>query len=229
MGVIINSLVIAVCSLIGMRLQAGIPPRIHKRLMQGIALCVLAIGIEGSLSGENTIIMILSMVVGTIIGEAVDIDTKISQAINWVEKKVNRQDKESQLGQGFISAIMIFCIGSMSILGSLESGLTGDNTTLYTKSILDGITAILLSSSLGAGVLLSAIPVLLLQGSLVILAGLLAPFLSVAVVNEIIAVGSILLIGLGFNILKITELKILNFTPAIFLPPIFMAIMALFN
>ncbi|MGF3115182.1 DUF554 domain-containing protein [Facklamia sp. P13064] len=228
MGVIINGIVIVICSLIGMGLKAGIPVKIHERLMHGIALCVLAIGIDGTLAGENTIVMILSIVVGAMIGESIDIDQKVTYGISLIEKKISKPGSDSQLGQGFISAAMIFCIGSMSILGSLESGLTGDNTTLYTKSILDGITAILLSSSLGAGVLLSAIPVIIIQGLLVILAGFLAPILSVAVVNEIIAVGSLLLIGLGMNILNITELKILNYTPAIFLPPIFLTLLSLF-
>nr|WP_235956352.1 DUF554 family protein [Ruoffia halotolerans] len=121
-----------------------------------------------------------------------------------------------------VSASMIFCIGSMAIVGSLESGLIGDNTTLYTKSILDGITSILLASSLGIGVALASIPVLLIQGSIIIFAGLLEPWLPAEVITEIICVGSILLVGLGLNMIEVTQFKIMNFVPAIILPVIIM-------
>ena len=120
--------------------------------MQGIALCVLAIGIDGALGGQETIVMILSMVFGAMIGEWIDIDARIKGGIQKLEQKYARGNGQQDLGPGFVAGVMIFCIGSMSILGSLEAGLTGSNTTLYTKSILDGITAILLGSSLGAGV-----------------------------------------------------------------------------
>lgn len=225
MGVIVNGIVIVCSALLGMGLKTGIPQRMHQRLMQGIGLCVLAIGIDGSLASQNILIVILAMVMGTLIGEGFDIDGLVYKGVAWMESKMSQPGVGNQFSQGFISATMILCIGSMSILGSLELGMRGDNTTLYTKSILDGITAILLSSSLGVGVVFSAIPVVFFEGLIVIFASFLAPILSTAVINEIIAVGSILLIGLGLNILEITDLKILNFTPAIFLPPIIMLIM----
>lgn len=224
MGVIINALSIAIAGSLGLLINTGIPTRFHERLMQGVALCVVAIGITGTIAGSNTLIMIISIVLGTVIGEGIDIDKKVINAIQFFESKVQHSDKVGNLGQGFISASMIFCIGSMAILGSLELGLTGDNTTLITKSILDGITSILLGSSLGAGVILAAIPVLILQGGITLLAGFLAPFLSQAIIAEMIAVGSLLLIGLGLNMLEVTQLKIMNFTPAMFLPPILMLI-----
>lgn len=228
MGVIINGAIIVICGILGLRLAGGIPDQIHQRVMQGIALCVLAIGIDGALGGQETIVLILSMVFGAMIGEWIDIDAWIKGGIQKLEQKYARGNGQQDLGPGFVAGVMIFCIGSMSILGSLEAGLTGSNTTLYTKSILDGITAILLGSSFGAGVILSAIPVILMEGAIVLLAGVLAPVLSDAVVHEIIAVGSLLLVGLAFNMLNLSDLKIMNYTPAMLLPPFFMALIHLF-
>lgn len=224
MGVIINVLVIVVCGLIGMRLKSGISPRFHERIMGGIALCILAIGIDGSLQGNNTMVTILSIVFGSIIGEALDIDKSVIQGVGKLQGLIKKDGLagDDTFSQGFISAVMIFCIGSMTILGALQLGLRGDNTMLYTKSILDGITAILLGSSLGLGVAFSAVPVLVIEGGIAILAGVLAPVLSDVVVNEIIAVGSLMLVGLSFNMLNLTELKILNYTPAMLLPPLFL-------
>lgn len=222
MGAIVNSLTIIVCGTIGMVFNTGISPRFHERLMQGVGLCVMTLGIAGVIQGQETIVMILSIVIGTLIGEALDFDRLVTKGVKSLEEKVKHLDQFKNLGQGFISASLIFCVGSMAILGSLESGLIGDNTTLYTKSILDGITAILLASSLGAGVILASVPVLVIQGSITLFAVFLEPLLPYAVITEVICVGSILLIGLGFNMLGITQLKILNFTPAIFLPMLLM-------
>lgn len=222
MGAVVNALAIVGCGSIGLFFNTGIPERFHERLMQGIALCVVTLGINGAIQGQETIIMILSIVVGILIGEGFDFDSKLTKMVQKLEEKVQHLDHFKNLGQGFISASLIFCVGSMAILGSLESGLTGDNTTLFTKSILDGITSILLASSLGAGVLLSSVPVLIIQGSITLFAFILEPLLSAAVITEIICVGSILLIGLGLNMIGLTKLKILNFTPAIFLPILFM-------
>lgn len=222
MGAIVNALTIIVCGTIGMVFNTSIAPRFHERLMQGVGLCVVTLGISGVIQGEQTIVMIISVVVGTLIGEGVDFDRLVTRAVKALEEKVQHLEQFQNLGQGFISASLIFCVGSMAILGSLESGLIGDNTTLYTKSILDGITSILLASSLGAGVILSSIPVLLIQGGLILFATVLEPLLPLPVITEVICVGSILLIGLGTNMLGITQLKILNFTPAIFLPMLFM-------
>ena len=146
MGAIVNAVAIIVCSLIGLQIRSGIPERVQKSLMQAVGLCVLSIGIAGAIQGNNTIVMILSIVLGTLIGEWVDIDRRVLSGINKVEKKISKGSaKYGDLSHGMVSAAMIFCIGSMAIVGSLESGLIGDNTTLYTKSILDGITSILLS------------------------------------------------------------------------------------
>lgn len=222
MGAIVNAAAIVICGFIGLQIRSGIPERIHTRLMEGIGLCVIGIGIAGIIQGQQTLVLILSIVVGTIIGELIDIDGVVIKAVNRFEEYTKKSSYSGNLAQGFLSAAMIFCVGSMAIVGSLESGLVGDNTTLYTKSILDGITSILLGSSLGAGVILSSIPVLVLQGSIIIFASFLEPYLPHEVVIEMISVGSLLLLGLGFNMIGITKMKIMNFTPAIFLPILFM-------
>lgn len=204
-----------------MFVNRGIAPRFHERIMQGIGLCVLMIGISGALEESDTIIVILSMVTGIIIGEAFDFDGMIINLANKVDQKVNPNNEGVSVAQGFVSAFLLFCIGSMVIVGSLESGLQGDNATLYTKSLMDGISSLLLASSLGAGVLLSSIPILIIEGGLIIFASFLEPVLSTYTINHMIVVGSILLIGLAMNLLKLTEFQILNFTPAIFMPILF--------
>lgn len=222
MGAVVNAVTIVICGLIGMGFKAGIPDRLNERLMHGIGLCVLVLGIVGVITVENTIVMIVSILLGTLIGEGLDLDAMIKKAVNKIERKIQHLKFASNLGEGFIAATMIFCVGSMAIVGSLESGLLGINSTLYAKSILDGIMSILLGSSLGAGVILASLPVLFYQGSIILLSGAMAPYLGDAVVNEVVVVGSLLLIGLGLNLLDITELKIMNYVPAMIFPVIIM-------
>lgn len=222
MGALINALTIIVCGTIGIGFKAGIPARFNERLMHGIALCVLVLGIVGVITVDNTIVMIVSVLLGTLVGEGLDLDGMLKKVVSRLEDKVKHLKFARNLGEGFIAATMIFCVGSMAIVGSLESGLLGINSTLYAKSILDGITSILLGSSLGAGVILSSLPVLIYEGGITILAGAMEPYLGDAVINEVVVVGSLLLIGLGLNMLDITELKIMNYVPAMIFPVIIM-------
>lgn len=225
MGAIVNSVLIIIGSLFGLLMGQRIPERLNKALMQGIGLVVLTIGITGAIQGQNSLVMILSMVFGILIGEGIDIHAYVNRLVDWVSKKFTKNDEENTFSQGFLSATMLFCIGSMAIVGSLESGLIGDNSTLYTKSILDGVSAILFSSTLGIGVALSSVPVLIYQGALILFSQLLAPLLHDAVILEITTIGSVLLIGMGLNLLEITNIEIMNFIPAIFLPILFMQFM----
>lgn len=218
MGAIVNSVVIVIGSLLGLVIGQRLPEKLNKALMQGIALVVLTIGISGAIQGENTLVMILAIVIGTIIGEVIDIDDRVDKAVHSFSHKLQKGEDGNRIAQGFLSATMLFCIGSMAIVGSLESGLIGDNTTLYTKSVLDGIAAILLTSSLGIGVILSSGPVLVYQGVIILFAQFLVPYLQDAAIIEMTSVGSVLLIGMGLNILEITDIKIMNMVPAIFIP-----------
>lgn len=227
MGAVVNAITIIICTVVGVKLRTGIPERVQNSLMQAVGLCVIALGISGAVQGQETLVMILSVVIGTLIGEWIDIDHKVINGVEKIEQRLNNggSARYGNLSQGMISASMIFCIGSMAIVGSLESGLVGDNSTLFTKSILDGITSILLGSSLGIGVALSAIPVLVIQGTITVLAIFIAPVLSQAVITEIISVGSVLLLGLGLNMVGLTQFKIMNFVPAILLPVLIMLFM----
>lgn len=213
---------VVITSLIGLLIGQRIPEKMNRAIMQGIGLVVITIGISGAVNGVNTLVLILSMVIGIVIGEELDIHQRINLFIEKATKRLSGDKDQSEFTQAFMTATMLFCIGSMAIVGSLESGLTGDNATLYTKSVIDGISAVLFSSSLGIGVLFASIPLLLYQGSLIIFAQLLAPILSDAVILEMTTVGSVLLIGMGLNMLDITDFKMMNFIPAIFLPILLM-------
>lgn len=218
MGAIVNSVVVILTSAIGLIIGQRIPEKLNLAIMQGIGLVVVSIGISGVVDGDNTLVLILSMVIGILIGEGIDIHQRINNFIDKMTTRFSGDTDQSQFTQAFMTATMLFCIGSMAIVGSLESGLTGDNGTLYTKSVIDGISAILFSSSLGVGVIFSAIPLLFYQGGLVLFAQFLAPLLSDAVILEMTTVGSVLLIGMGLNMLKLTDFKMMNFIPAIFIP-----------
>ena len=222
MGVVVNALTIIVCGFLGIILKTGIPKQMNERIMHGVGLCVLALGIVGVMALDNPIVMIFSMLLGTITGELLNIDERINNGVKKLEEKVKGISAFDNLGEGFIASTMIFCVGSMAIVGSLESGLLGDHSTLFAKSILDGIVAILLASSLGAGVILSSIPVLIYQGTIMRLAVVMQPYLPDPVITEVVVVGSLLLLGLGLNMLEITKLKLMNYLPAMVFPIIIM-------
>ena len=213
---------VVITSLIGLLIGQRIPEKMNRAIMQGIGLVVITIGVSGAVNGVNTLVLILSMVIGIVIGEGVDIHQRINLFIEKATKRLSGDKDQSEFTQAFMIATMLFCIGSMAIVGSLESGLTPPPPTLYTKSVIDGISAVLFSSSLGIGVLFASIPLLLYQGSLIIFAQLLAPILSDAVILEMTTVGSVLFIGMGLNMLDITDFKMMNFIPAIFLPILLM-------
>lgn len=218
-GVLVNTLAVVVGSIFGMLLKKGIPERISKVLMQGIALCTLYIGWSGTLKGKNTLVLIISMVVGIVIGELIDLDCKLNKFSVWLERKFKKDNKIS-IAEGFITASLLFCIGAMTIVGSLQAGLTGNNEMLFTKSVLDLISSFIFASTLGVGVLLSAGFVFVFQGSIVLLAQYIAPILNEVAIGEMTCLGSLIIFALGLNILGITKIKITNFLPAIFIVPL---------
>ena len=220
LGTIVNVAAIVLGGAIGLFLKKGLPERLSDTLMKGLGLCTLYIGISGCLAGENTLVLIVSMVVGTIIGEAVDLDDKINRLGKWIERKFagKRFSGKVSLAEGFVTASLLFCVGAMAIVGSLQSGLTGQHETLFAKSVLDCVAAIIFASSLGVGVLLSAGLVFAYQGSITLLAGFIEPFLTDPVIAEMNCVGNVIIIGLAMNMLGISKFKVMNFVPAIFLP-----------
>ena len=221
-GVFVNVATVLLGSAVGLLFRKGIPERISKALMLAIGLCTLYIGIDGALEGSKTIVLILSMVFGTLIGTLIDIDDKINRVGLFIEKKLKREGERGSIAEGFMTASLLFCVGAMTIVGSLNAGLTGDNTLLFTKSILDLISSCLLASTLGIGVMFAALFVLVVQGALVLLAGLLQNVLTdQALIAEITCAGSVMIIALGLNLLGITKLKVANFLPALLLVPLF--------
>ena len=215
-GTFVNNLAAVVGGLLGTLLKKGIPERFADLVQKGLALCVLYIGIKGSLVGTNTLVTILSLVLGAILGELLNIDGGIERLGAWAQRKLSKEG--SRLGEGFVTASLLFCVGSMSVVGSLQSGLTGNHETIFTKSMLDFVSAIILGSSLGLGVCLSGAFVLVYQGAIVLLARWAAPILSDYVVAEMSCAGSLLIVALGLNMLGVTKLKVGNLLPAMFLP-----------
>lgn len=217
-AVVVNTLTVLIGSALGLLLKKGIPERITDTLMKGIGLCTIYIGLSGTLKGENTLVLILSMALGVIIGEGLDLDARLNGFAQALEARFQKADGRISLAEGFVTASLLFCVGAMTIVGSLQAGLSGDYEMLYTKSVLDLISSIVFASSLGFGVMLAAAFVFLFQGGIVLLAQFVAPFLTDAVIAEMVCAGSLLIFALGLNLLGITKLKVLNFLPAVFLP-----------
>jgi len=219
-GVLVNTVAVVIGSTIGLLFKKAISEKITKAAMTAIALCTLYIGISGALKGQNTLILIVSMLIGTIIGTIVNIDGGIEKLGSYIENRFAGKDGKVSVAQGFVTASLLFCIGSMTIVGSLNAGLYGDNELLFTKSLLDFISAMMLSVSLGVGVLCSSAFVLVFQGALVLLSSLLAPVLTDAAIAEMTCAGSIMIIGLGLNLLGVTKLKVANYLPALVIAPV---------
>ncbi len=221
-AVLINVATVLIGSTVGLLLKKGIPERISKAAMTAIGLCTLYIGIDGALQGENTIVLILSMVFGAVTGTAIDIDKWLDRAGEFIEGKVKSKNEKTSVASGFVTGSLLFCVGAMTVVGSLNAGLSGDNELLITKSILDLISSCMLSCTLGIGVMFSSIFVLLYQGGLVLAAGLLQNLLTdTALVSEITSAGSVMIVALGLNILGITKIKVANLLPALLFVPLF--------
>lgn len=220
LGTAVNVIAVLVGGTIGLLLKKGIPKRLEKALMSALGLCTIYIGIKGLADGDNTLVLILSMVIGTLIGELCDLDDKINRLGELIQHKFqkNNLSTSSTVAEGFVSASLLFCVGAMTIVGSLQSGLSGNHETLFAKSALDFVAAILFASSLGIGVLFSSLFVLVYQGGITLLAGLAAPLLSDAVICEMSCVGALILIALGLNMIGLSKFKVMNFVPAIFIP-----------
>lgn len=217
-AVFVNVILIIFGSGIGMMVKKGIPDRISEAMMKGLGLCTLYIGWSGALKGSNTLVLIISMAIGIIIGEGFDLDAKLNRFALKLESKFKKADGRSSIAEGFITASLLFCVGAMTVVGSMQAGLLGDYQTLFTKSVLDFISSIIFASSLGFGVMLSAVFVFVFQGSIVLLAQVVAPLLTDAVVAEMTCVGSVLIFALGLNMIGVTKFKVLNYLPAMFLP-----------
>lgn len=229
LGVIVNVITVLIGSTIGLLFKKGIPQRVSQAAMIGLGACTLYIGISGSLSGENVLILIASVVLGAIVGTLLNIDGAINRLAQKVETKFKKEGAQVSVAEGIITATLLFCVGSMTVTGSIQAGLTGDNSVLITKAMLDLVSSMMLASSLGIGVLLSSVAVFVIQGGLVLLAGLISPFMSTGAINEMTCSGSILIIMIGTNLMGITKIKVADFLPAILFAPIIHNIVPLFE
>ena len=219
-GVIVNVITVIIGSSVGLMFKKGIPQKVSQAAMTGLGACTLYIGISGSLCGENPLILIASMVLGAISGTLLDIDGAINKFAAKVESKFKKDGSDISIAEGIISATLLFCVGSMTVTGSIQAGLTGDNSILITKAMLDLVSSMMLASSLDIGVLLSAVTVFIIQGGLVLLAHMLSPLLSTGAINEMTCVGSLLIVMIGTNLMGMTKLKVADFLPAIIFAPI---------
>jgi len=228
-GVIINVITVILGSLIGLLFKKGIPEKVSNTAMIGLGACTLYIGITGSMSGENVLILIASVVLGAITGTLLNIDGTINHIAEKFESKLNKKGSNMPIADGFISATLLFCVGSMTVTGSIQAGITGDSSILITKAMLDLVSSIMLASNLGIGVLLSCIAVFVIQGGLVLFSGLIAPLLSTGAINEMTCAGSILIIMIGTNLMGITKIKVADFLPAILFAPVIYNIISVFE
>ena len=219
-GTIVNTITVICGSLIGMLLGNILPERLRDTVMKGLGLCTLYIGITGMFGSENALITIISIAVGAAIGELLDLDGHLNRFADGLERKFRKNGNgKTSIAEGFVTASLVFCVGAMTIVGSLNDGLTGDHQMLFTKATLDFVSSMVFASSMGIGVLLAAAAVFVIQGSIACLASLVAPLLqSGNTIAEMTVVGSVLIVGLGLNILGLTKLKVMNYVPAIFLP-----------
>jgi len=225
-GTLVNFIAIILGSLLGIIFKKKINQEIGYSLYKVLGLCVIYLGIAGLVKVENSLAIILSMALGTLIGEHIGIEDKLEVLSGKIEILVNKVYK-GKIKDGFLTATLLFCIGSMAIIGPIESTLSNNHSTLYAKSILDGIMAVIFSSTMGFGVLLSSFSVLIYQGGISVLASFIKPIMTVETISMISGVGSIMIMGLGINMVFNTKLKISNMLPSILVPILYTLAMML--
>ncbi|MBP3952611.1 DUF554 domain-containing protein [Bacillus suaedae] len=216
-GTIVNGLAIILASLIGL-LVRRIPEQMKQTIMQAIALAVIVLGIGMALESDQFLIVIASLVIGGIIGEKVNIEGGLNRVGVWLERRLGAKE-EGSIAKAFVTTTLIYVVGAMAILGALDSGLRGDHAVLYTKSMLDGFSAIIFTSTLGIGVIFSAIPVMLYQGGIALLATQINQFVPEVVmssfITEMTATGGVLIIAIGLNIAGLLQVRVANLLPSI--------------
>lgn len=217
LGTVVNCAAILLGCAVGLILKKGFPEKWRETIMYGVALSVFLIGVQMAQKSQNVILVILSIVIGSVVGEALDLDGKMNRFGHWVEKKILGEKKgtAATFGQGFITATLIYCIGAMAIVGSLEDGLNGNHQILYTKAVLDGILSVILSANMGAGVGLSAVPVGLYQGGMTLLVFWLQNLLTPEIIAEISATGGIMIMSIGVVQAQLASIRLANQIPAL--------------
>ena len=241
LGPLVNAVVVVVCSLTGCFLIRGIPYRFEELIKKATGLCVLYIGIRGALDCNHMLLLIMSVVIGAVIGEFINIDKWMNRLGLWAEKKLERigrsktdADKKKSFSKGFVTASILYCTGSMAIVGSIQSGLQGNHDILFTKSVLDGSISIVFGASLGIGVAFSALPVLVYQGGIALAAMAIKNYLTADIIREMSAVGNLLVAAIGFNFIVPEsdghkEIRVANLIPAIFIPWLYLSLASAFG
>lgn len=220
MGTVVNVAAIAGGSLLGLLVGREIKEKYQETVIYGLALCVIVLGIQMALQGQHILLTIISLVVGSILGEALGIEEKLEQVGTLLAEKFQKSRKKGDAGtdafvEGFLNASLLYCVGAMAIVGSIQDGLSGDPTTLYTKALIDGLSGIIYASNFGVGVLFSALSVGVYQGILTALAGFLGPWMSQLVVQEVAACGGLMILGIGINMTKLLKIRVGNMLPGL--------------
>lgn len=216
-GTMVNVLVIIAGSLLGNLLKARFPKNIQERVMQAIGLSVLLIGLQMAFQDERILLIIISLILGAILGEILHIEENLNRCGVFLEERFNKSGDGSSFTKGFLRASLLFCIGAMAIMGSLQEGITGDPGILYAKSILDGFSSMAFASTMGLGVAFSAIPVLIYQGSITLSAQYVEAFLTAPAIDLMSSTGGLLIVGIGMNMLEISNIRVGNLLPALFI------------
>lgn len=225
LGSIVNSISVVLGSILGILINKGIKEEYKNIVMDAVGLTVVVMGIMSAIQTENIILVIISMALGSVIGEAIGIEQKLDKLGDGLEKKFGKGN--SNFSKGFVTGSLVFCIGAMAIVGALESGLRGDNSTLFAKSVLDGIASVIFASTFGIGVAFSAISVLVYEGAISLLASFLSNLLSTQAIAEMSSVGGILIMAIGLNVLGIKKLNVGNMLPAVFIPLLYFSLKTL--
>lgn len=226
LGPAVNGVAILVGSFVGLLLSRGIKENTKETIMQGMSLAVMIIGISGAIESANFLVVIGSVAVGSWLGEIIDIHSWLEGLGGKLEKRFSQGG--GGISKGFVTGTVIYCSGAMAIVGAMDSGLTGNHQTLFTKSILDGITSILFTSTFGIGVAFSAVPVFLYEGAIAMLSVVVKDFLTEAMITDMSSVGGLLILAIGLNILGAAKIRVANMLPAVFMPVAVYALMGLF-
>lgn len=231
LGTLVNMAAILIGSGLGLLLKNGIPKRLQTTISSAVGLCLIFVGITGAIKGlmnvsgttfgtKDTLVVVICMAVGAAIGEWLDLEQKMENLGDWVKSKLPRGASTSNFTEAFVSTSLVFCIGAMAIVGSIEDSLNHDYTILFTKAVMDGVLSVVFAASMGIGVAFSMFPIGIYQGGITLLAGLVKPYLTDLMIGRLSCIGSILIFALGLNLTIGTKIKIANLLPAVFLPVI---------
>ena len=212
-GTLVNVAAILAGAGLGLVLRLGISESCKRTILQAMGLAVLFIGIRMSLASQNSIIIVLSLAVGAVLGEMARLEERLDAFGIWLTELVG--DRFGDIGKGFVTASLVYCIGAMAIVGSLQEGLTGDASIIYAKALIDGTVSVIFTASMGIGVMLAAVPVLFYQGAITLAAGSLQTLITDPMLAEVSGVGGVLIIAISLNMLKLTKIKLANLLPGL--------------